>query len=274
MIKKISLILLLVSIWIPSIYATENKLQEAAPLLIPRSTTSPIPIRIVIDWENQQIIIETTGPQKTSTALQSMKLSFLVLLQSLRVDPHTVVGSLIEQDPALKDELETVFDQGQIVEFSPKYIRMILPLYGEVGLAKNIFYKIFEPESTNKATLGKNVSVSEASYTGLIVDARDTKMFPCLIPQLRALKSRNVIYSSQTVDFMFALYYGMCGYANSLAQAKQDPRVGKNPLIIKAVSSEGPFRGTLNLEDSDILLLKQANIPLKFLEKAKVVFVL
>ena len=273
MIKKLSCFFVLAFLSISPLWA-QSKLQEAAPLVIPRSTTSPIPIRSMIDWEKEQVIIETTAPQKTATALQAMKLSFLVLMQSLRVDPHTVAGTLIEQDPALKDDFESVFNQGQLEEFSPKRVRMVIPLYSEVGLAKSIFYKVFEHSDINKATISKNIAVTEASYTGLIIDARNTKMFPCLVPQLRADKSREVIYSSQTVDFMFAMCYGMGGYASSISKAKHDPRVGNNPLILKAVSSEGPFRSTINLDDADIRVLKQANIPLKFLEKAKVVFVL
>lgn len=271
------IVCLLVScLWMGAVYG-ENKLSESAPAIIPKSSFTHIPVHSSIDWEQQQIQIEAAGAQKLGPLLAAMKASFLNLMQSFRVDSHTIVGSLMEQDPGLKEELETIFDQALPDSLSPKKVKLIIPLYGETGIAKAIFYKTFEPNDQNKAlsplAQAKALMISEEAYTGLIIDARKAQMAPCLIPQIRGLKSRQIIYSCQTVDFMFAMDYGLGSYAASIGAAKKNPRVGNNPLILKAVSTEGPFRSTVNLSDADIDTLKQAN-KLGFLEKARVVFVL
>ena len=265
------------------------QLVEAGPLFVPR-TSVKMPIRASIDWQKDQVVIETvpTFPVKSNFSkmdagmvAKAMELSFLELMQSLRIDSSTVVGTLIEEDPGLKNELISVFRQGQIDMLSlasrPMSCRVVIPLYTEVGLAKSLFFKMFPPDSTPKSgskllsgTFGK--LEADQGYTGLIIDARKAGMFPCLFSEISTPTTR--IYSYQRVDFLYALNFGLAGYSQSIEQAKKEARIGKNPLIIKATGVKGPFKGIAVVSEQDGQTLKKANAATGFLEKCKVVFVL
>jgi len=109
------------------------------------------------------------------------------------------------------------------------------------------------------------------SYTGLIIDAIGYGLKPSMAPSI-ITETGEQVYGALVIEKKYALDHGMAVWAKSLETAKKDSRIGKNPLVVKAVGKIGNFMLVDNLETAAKILL--AGNKSDFLKKCKVVIVL
>jgi hypothetical protein len=109
-------------------------------------------------------------------------------------------------------------------------------------------------------------TTGEAKYTGLIIDAVGLKAQPALAPKVS--EGTTELYAPEMVIPSFLRQHGAAGYARSVDLAKQDARVGKNPLVLKA-SGTGGSPSDLTISAEEAAKLKDQN--LTFLAEARVV---
>ncbi len=109
-------------------------------------------------------------------------------------------------------------------------------------------------------------------YTGLIVDAKDLTFNPTASVKILDEEGRE-IYGSAYHDKQWVEKHGVVGYANSLADAKRNDRVGKNPHVVKAIRVTGPNNKDLVLAEEDARKVRELGKHLNFLDQAKVVIV-
>lgn len=64
------------------------------------------------------------------------------------------------------------------------------------------------------------------------------------------------------------------GYAKSVSQAKDNPRVAPNPLVIKAVKVSGAKSADVVISEADATKLRDPNVDWQFLKECKVIIVL
>ncbi len=112
----------------------------------------------------------------------------------------------------------------------------------------------------------------QAVVTGLIVDAKDLSFNPTASVKILDEEGREV-YGSAYLDKQWAEKQGVVGYANSLADAKGNERVGKNPHVVKAIRVTGPNNKDLVLSEEDARKVRELGKHLNFLDQAKVVIV-
>ncbi len=248
-----------------------------------------------INWEKGEIVMvypskTTMGsfkkePHDISSALQKLKADYLKLIQSLRINNTTTVGELLEEDPNLKEECLDSFYLAHIQKMtllSPgkPAIKLVIPLYGETGISRLFFYKLMPPTDAPIHTVLRScLSHPSVPYrlgiapTGLIVDARGLQAYPCLAPDL-CTPSGNLLYSLSSPQFLHTLSFGTVAYHESLDNALKDPRIGENPLVVKATSVSTVFRGNLYVSLADAIRIQEATRQTGFLETGHVIIVL
>ena len=76
-------------------------------------------------------------------------------------------------------------------------------------------------------------------YTGLIVSAPGLGAKPAMFPQVLDGPSGLQVFGPNHVGKKYAIEKGVVGYAPSVQKAMGHERVGKNPLVVKAIKVEG-----------------------------------
>lgn len=112
-----------------------------------------------------------------------------------------------------------------------------------------------------------------SGYTGLVIDARNLGVRPAMFPKIVAPDGR-AVYSPTKTSQEYILTQGLVGYATSTQRAKEQGRVGKNPLVIKAKRSSGPHHANVVVAEEDAVKIFAADIKSKILNEARVVFVI
>jgi len=115
----------------------------------------------------------------------------------------------------------------------------------------------------------------DASYTGLILDARGLSGMPSMSPKILAPDGREV-WGTMDVDPAFVISVGIAGWVHSMdgpRGARASSRSGSNPLIVKAVEVRGPAKCNFVVSERDAAIIRKANEKTGFLEKFCVLFI-
>lgn len=161
-------------------------------------------------------------------------------------------------------------------------LEISIPLYGTYSIGSLLIpsvlgkYLLKENKNTIATPQPKLDASIENVYTGLIIDASLIDLKPSLIPKIINQKNQEVLYGkNKNIDLNLAIANGFAIYTSSLKNAKSmQSRIGKNPLIIRAVASSGPFQTDLTIFNSDFEKIVKAIRNFDFLQRAKVVIVL
>jgi len=109
-------------------------------------------------------------------------------------------------------------------------------------------------------------------YTGLIVDGSGFGIRPAMSPNVLDPQGRNV-YGFIKIDAETVIDYGIVAYTRSMEQARQNPRAGKNPLVVKGIQKSGNFEADIVISTADAQKIIDATQDYDFLSKLKVVFI-
>ena len=116
------------------------------------------------------------------------------------------------------------------------------------------------------------LALAQTVYTGLIFDAQNLTFTPSASVKILDEDGREV-YGSAYVSKEWAEKQGIVSYVKDLAQAKANPRVAGNPLIIKAIKVTGPNNKDLVISNDDARRIRDFAKHLNFLDAAKVVII-
>jgi len=124
-----------------------------------------------------------------------------------------------------------------------------LPLAGREGVSGALTgWASVQPPPTYRPN---PAYTTEERYTGVIVEASGLGFSPGLTPRLLAEDDRREIYGPSRIAPQALEAQGLIGYADSLLKARGHPRVGPNPLILRAVGVAGDRKGDLLLSRRD-----------------------
>jgi hypothetical protein len=173
-----------------------------------------------IDW--QQRTIEATT---TQGALQ--------ILGSLRIDSHRILGDMFRQDPSIQHRLMALAkrDNNQIR----------ISMSGETGVLSTILSQCFIQELAPTYP-------SPSVVTQLVIDARGTDFYPCLMPKMISESGKMIRMPSPHYSTWKT---GLVTYVTTM------PTKTNTQIHIKALRATGPFRGTLVLSADNIGKLEQ-----------------
>lgn len=207
--------------------------------------------------------------------------NLLKIVMEIRVDSASTVKDIAAKDETLVHKLRTFLRNSEVENLSystdgtieatvgikfrgpvadlllPGSIRRIKPIQGQVP-GRKIAY--------SKNGRGK-------AYTGLVVDCRGLKVHPALVPRILD-EEGDTVYGSPSVSREYAIARGVAGYISKLEEARTDPRVGANPLIVQAVRASGKGSSDIVISNSDAEKIVGTASNLTFLKEGRVLFVL
>lgn len=121
-----------------------------------------------------------------------------------------------------------------------------------------------------QATYKLSDLVKDEVYTGLIIDCTGVTLVPALAPKIYSASGKEV-YGSSMVSQSYATQQGLIGYDKKIENAKSNPRVAENPLIVKATGVKGTNKADILISDADAAKIENAAKQLKFLGECRVI---
>ena len=114
---------------------------------------------------------------------------------------------------------------------------------------------------------------TSGGVTGIIIDGKGLGLRPAMSPRIMN-QSGSVVYGPGQYSRDYAASNGVVGYAKSLEQAKADPRVQGNPLVIRGSSVSGASAADLVISNVDAGKVARADGTAGLLGNCRVMFVL
>ena len=111
-----------------------------------------------------------------------------------------------------------------------------------------------------------------AMYTGLIVDARGLNGMPSMSPKILTQDGKEV-WGTVQCSPEFAISYGVAGWVHDMEKAHLSSRSGDEPLIVKAIEVQGPYRCNFVVSDRVAAIIRKAAENSNFLKMCNVVFI-
>ncbi|OLC13627.1 MAG: hypothetical protein AUH29_12460 [Candidatus Rokubacteria bacterium 13_1_40CM_69_27] len=214
-------------------------------------------------------------------ARQRAQLKLAEIVEGVTIDGATDVKNAMASEPTVRSAVqarlrgavvvsETVGDRSDGSAWAE--VALELRLRGTGGLTEPVVaWAASRPASPYRPDPGFRV---DEPYTGLIVDASDAGFSPALAPRLIEEGSGAVVFGPQMIQFAAMSQQGPAGYAVAISEARQNGRVGANPLIVRATGAAGERRGDLLLAPKDAQRVLAADRGGRFLGRAAVVVVL
>jgi len=246
-----------------------------------------------IDWKNKVVkAIGIGSGSRKSLAMKAAKIDAKRKL-SERIKGLYLTSNSITRDGELKTDKITMHSQAiltntYMVKDSEKYFDdgsaevtyevklgedfKTVPNFRSI-LLKNLKFENSLQEDTNTDYNSLKITNDNKVYTGLIIDCRSIKLFPALAPKIYA-KSGDEVYGSINVSREFAISQGLMGYEKELSKAKSNPRVGKNPLIIKATKSFGDNKTDIIIDNKTAKQIQKISKHFNFLRECRVIAII
>ncbi|MFO7840249.1 MAG: hypothetical protein R6X08_12215 [Desulfosalsimonadaceae bacterium] len=204
--------------------------------------------------------------------------AYRVLLQtakSVRLTAVKSVGAFLQNNDRLLARFENLVKKAEVTnrEFlstGPVELTLELSMTGE-------FASMVLPDTVTRLEAIESsqppADKDGSSYTGLLVDARGLSVSPSMCFQLLDEEGEEVYgpaYSSRE----HVIEAGMCRYVAGISRAKDDPRIGDNPLMIKGIRLRRPGGTDIIISDTDASRLRGEVEHLAFLRRCRVIVVM
>ncbi len=186
--------------------------------------------------------------------------NILETLKGVKVTAHTSGGDQLENNQ-IKTQVEGIIRGCKTVDtryYSDGGVDVVLKCALDGGLS-TVLAPVKEHKDVN--------TTGETKYSGLIIDAVGIRAQPALAPKVVTPDGQEV-YSRSMVNPNELRLHGAASYTRTLDDAKQNERVGMNPLIVKA-TGVGDVASDVQISADDAQKLKAQN--LTFLAEARVV---
>ena len=197
------------------------------------------------------------------------------VLSNIRVNSETIVRDYTRESDTLKSYLQALIkgasklDQRYLDDGTIE-VEMAVKLYATKGLSG-----ILQPQKHIKPPIPvtEEPDRNPGDYSGVIIDCRGLGLEPAMSPAVMSQTGGEVYLGTVKVEPDFVITQGIVGYAYSLAQARQNVRVGAKPLIIKGLSATGSFRTDVIISKEDVRRLLGLDASNGVLRQARVILV-
>jgi hypothetical protein len=237
-----------------------------------------------VDWTNGIVEVWATGmpPAHALSPAQGRALAqteaettarddLIGLLQSIRVDSKSTVKEALDHQSARDELVAAVLRDSYVVEKSVSAngaVRLTVAIklngsFGDLVLPKTIVTIKSVEQSPRK----------QEPFTGLIIDCRGIPLSPAMAPMIVG-EDGQVVYGTAYVSRDQALEEGVAAYARGLAKARDNPRVGPKPLIVRGLRTVKGRSSDIVISNADAGKIKGAGSNISFLHRGRVLFVM
>ena len=238
-----------------SVIRTDQGFIDYANRVIVSRGTADIIKRNNSDDEFQ--IIEKNLKFSKSEARSYARDNLLNLIKIVNFDSRTV-GEIMLSDRLIENRITTLigsaYQQGEIeyLEKNEVAIALAVKMSGlaEILTEANGYMNESVAQSTYLMTRASASATTSERTTGIVIDARNIYHIPAMVPKVYN-ENDKLVYGPRHYTRSRSVNRGPMGYAHSMEDANVKRRVGNNPLIIEAVSSDDNVNLTISNLDSE-----------------------
>jgi hypothetical protein len=189
-------------------------------------------------------------------------------LMQLHLDAERTIGSVVQDTVEQQQRLATLVANAEVSE--TRYLprggvesTIQMPLFGP-------FTALLWPQMPTAADIVE--PAGDVVHTGIIIDARGLAIQQALFPQIFDEEGQ-ALYAPARVRAESAQQRGFMVYATAFDSPQIEPRVGKNPLVLRARRVVGRGRVNLIIYQTDALQLQGSAVLRALLGQCRVVIV-
>jgi len=148
--------------------------------------------------------------------------------------------------------------------------KVLLPM---ADSAPTLQYGMENNTNATAASSSNAAQTTSGGVTGIIIDGTGLGLRPAMSPRILN-QDGSVVYGPSQYSRDYAASNGVVGYAKTLDQAKNDPRVQGNPLIIRGTSIFGSSAADITISNTDAGKASSADGSASLFSNCRVMFVL
>ncbi len=199
-------------------------------------------------------------------------------IRKVRIDSSSLVEDLIRNSSMIENQLRGMVKEAEVVKreyLSNCTMEVTLAFKMKGGFAQLALPPGIKSVPQIKALRSNEITPlsTTPAYTGFVLDVRGINAVPSMSPTIED-ESGKEVYGSAYMSREFAVQQGTVVFERDLKSAQNNPRVAGNPLIIRALRTQGPCRCNFIISNADALKVQGASENLLFLKKCKVIIVI
>ena|GEM_PF-3907181 len=231
--------------------------------------------RMEMKWDKAEKIA-------TRKAMMRSRYNLLQALKKLRIERELLVGELFREHKDLAADIRGKIHNSRITKKSVKnnqFVQVVTEIEIDSGFSRQlipsgVWYTdggdFLDKSETKQKVRNEN---NKDNYTGIIVDARNLPAKPALIFRLYDQEGK-VVYGPAIVERHFALDQGMAIYVSNKSAARETARVGKNPLVLRAIEAVENATCDLVLPSGEAGKLQRVNTRTDLLNESRLAIIL
>lgn len=153
------------------------------------------------------------------------------------------LGEFMQYDPTIEKRISyyvsSAYQNGKVEFIKDGNVEVAMAI-SMVGLSEIIFPGVgFAPDKSKSAQylMTRSTIPKAQRITGIVIDARNTSLKPAIAPRI-VDENGTPIYGMNNSTRGNAINKGLVGYAHTLGSPELEKRIGKNPLIVKALNKD------------------------------------
>ena len=222
--------------------------------------------RVIISRGTASVIQKTTSNGNSLSIEKNLKLSkgeaknrarehLMDLVKLVNFDDRTV-GEIMGKDPLIESRIKSLvgsaYQQGEIeyLERSEVAIALAVKMSGLAEILVDANGHLNENLSQPAFLMTRNSIPRSERASGIVIDARNIYHVPAMVPKIFN-ENDNLVYGPRHYTRSRSVNRGPMGYAHSMKDGNVVRRVGKNPIIIEAISSDDKVNLTISNSDAE-----------------------
>lgn len=209
------------------------------------------------------------GVATIQAATQAAQQGLLRLFDQVRFDARQMLGPVVGQAEAPRQELAVLVGQTAVVEtrYFPRGMvetAVQLPFAGQLTALFLPVVSAVTPDGEPR---------TEAVHTGVVIDARGLAIQPALFPKIVDERGQ-ILFAPESVDREAAIQQGYVAYAKAFDRAPAQARVGEHPLVLRALRVAGEARVDLVLSDAEATRIRDYAATRRLVRQCRVLIVM
>ena len=222
--------------------------------------------RVIVSRGTASVTAKETSQGDLQLVEKNLKLSkgearararenLLDLVKLVNFDGRTV-GEMMVSDPLTESRVETLvgsaFQQGEIEYLERKEVAIALAIKMS-GLAEILVDAggyMNENLAQSTFLMTRNATPKSERTSGIVIDARSIYHVPAMVPKIFN-ENDKLVYGPRHYTRSRSINRGPMGYAHTMDDGNVRRRVGNNPIVVEAVTSDDTVNLTVSNLDAE-----------------------
>ena len=222
--------------------------------------------RLIVSRGTASVTSKTTSQADLKVVGKNLKLSkgearaqarenLLDLVMLVNFDGRTV-GEIMVDDPLVGNRVETLvgsaYQQGEIeyLERKEVAIALAIKMSGLAEILVDAGGHLNENLAQSTFLMTRNAVPKSERTSGIVIDARNIYHVPAMVPKVFN-ENDKLVYGPRHYTRSRSVNRGPMGYAHAMDDGNVRRRVGSNPIMVEAVSSNDMVNLTISNMDAE-----------------------